>query len=151
MIVAFSFGDLADLALAVFLVAVGLGVGWAFLRLAVTFDRLSSFIRGTEREVLPVINKVGGSVDRVNAQLDKLDTATDSAVDAVEAVDEAVRTVSFAVKRPVQKLAGLTAGVSHGWSSLRARRSFGDAVADGKAAAARREEDLEEELKATRG
>ena len=104
---AFSFGDLADLALAVFLVAVGLGLGWAFLRLAVTFDRLSSLIRGTEREVLPVINKVGGSVDRVNAQLDKLDIATDSAVDAVEAVDEAVRTVSFAVKRPVQKLAGL--------------------------------------------
>jgi uncharacterized protein YoxC len=150
VVVAFSFGDLADLALAVFLIAVGLGVGWAFLRLAVTFDRLSSFIRGTEREVLPVINKVGGSVDRVNAQLDKLDTATDSAVDAVEAVDEAVRSVSFAVKRPVQKLAGLTAGVSHGWASLRARRSFGDAVADGKAAAARREEDLEEELKAAR-
>ena len=108
MVVAFSFGDLADLALAVFLVAVGLGLGWAFLRLAVTFDRLSSLIRGAEREVLPVINKVGGSVDRVNAQLDKLDTATDSAVDAVEAVDEAVRTVSFAVKRPVQKLAGLS-------------------------------------------
>ncbi|HZP73301.1 MAG TPA: hypothetical protein VFA97_07995 [Gaiellaceae bacterium] len=151
MTVAFSFGDLADLALAVFLVAVGLGVGWAFLRLAVTFDRLSSFIRGTEREVLPVINKVGGSVDRVNAQLDKLDSATDSAVDAVDAVDQAVRSVSFAVKRPVQKVAGFSAGVSHGWASLRARRSFGDAVADGKAAAARREEDLEEELKATRG
>ena len=48
-----------------------------------------------------MINKVGGTVDRVNRQLDKLDTATDSAVDAVEAVDEAVRTVSFAVKRPV--------------------------------------------------
>ncbi len=66
-----------------------------------------------------MINKVGGSVDRVNAQLDKLDQATDSAVDAVEAVDEAVRTVSFAVKRPVQKLAGFSAGVSHGWASLR--------------------------------
>jgi uncharacterized protein YoxC len=118
-VVAFSFGDLADLALAVFLLAVGIGLAWAFLRLAVTFDRLSSLIRGAEREVLPVINKVGGSVDRVNAQLDKLDTATTSAVDAVEAVDEAVRSVSFAVKRPVQKLAGLSAGVSHGWSSLR--------------------------------
>ncbi len=86
------------------------GFRWAFLRLAVTFDRLSSLIRGAEREVLPVINKVGGSVDRVNVQLDKLDTATDSAVDAVEAVDEAVRAVSFAVKRPVQKLAGFSAG-----------------------------------------
>jgi hypothetical protein len=150
VVVAFSFSHLVDTALAVFLVLVGVGVGWAFLRLAVTFDRLSSLIRGTEREVLPVINKVGGSVDRVNAQLDKLDTATDSAVDAVEAVDEAVRTVSFAVKRPVQKLAGLTAGVSHGWASFRTRRSFGDAVAEGRAAAERRERDLEEELKATR-
>jgi uncharacterized protein YoxC len=151
MVIAFSFGDLADLALAIFLVAVGLGLGRAFLRLAVTFDRLSSLIRGTEASVLPVIDKVGGSVDRVNAQLDKLDTATDSAVDAVEAVDEAVRTVSFAVKRPIQKLAGLTTGVSHGWASFRTRRSWGEAVAEGKTAAARRERDLDEELKATHG
>jgi uncharacterized protein YoxC len=151
MTLAFSFGDLADLALTVFLVAVGLGVGWAFLRLAVTFDRLSSLIRGAERSVLPVIDKVGGSVDRVNAQLDKLDTATDSAVDAVEAVDEAVRSVSFAVKTPVRKLAGLTAGVSHGWASFKSKRSWGDAVAEGKSAAARRERDLDEELKASHG
>jgi len=143
----FSFGDLADLALAVFLVAVGLGAGWAFLRLAVTFDRLSSLVRGAERELLPVINKVGGSVDRVNTQLDKMDSATTSAVDAVAAVDEAVRTVSFAVKRPVQKLTGLSAGVSHGWSSLKTRRSWRDAVDEGKAAAARRERDLEDELR----
>jgi uncharacterized protein YoxC len=145
--VAFSYADLADLALAVFLFAVGIGLAWAFLRLAVTFDRLSSLIRGAEREVLPVITKVGGSVERVNAQLDKLDPATDSAVDAVVAVDEAVRSVSFAVKRPVQKLAGLSTGVSHGWSSLRTRRNWRDAVDEGKAAAARRERDLEDELK----
>jgi uncharacterized protein YoxC len=148
VIVAFSFGDLASLALAIFLIASGIGLGWAFLRLAVTFDRLSSLIRGAEREVLPVINKVGGSVDRVNAQLDKLDTATDSAVDAVVAVDEAVRSISYAVKTPVQKLAGLSAGVSHGWASLRTRRNWREAVDEAKAAAARREQDLDEELKA---
>ena len=151
MVIAFSTGDVADLALAVFLVVVGLGLGWAFLRLAVTFDRLSSLIRGAEREVLPVIEKVGGSVDRVNTQLDKLDTATTSAVDAVEAVDEAVRTVSFAVKRPVQKLTGLSAGVSHGWAAFKTRRSWRDAVDEGKVAAARRERDLDEELRATDG
>lgn len=150
MLVLFSFANLAYLALAVFLVAVGLGLGWAFIRLAVTFDRLSSLIRGAEREALPVINKVGGSVDRVNAQLDKLDQATDSAVDAVEAVDQAVRTVSFAVKRPVQKLAGFSAGVTHGWASFKAHRDWHGAVDAGKAAAARRERDLEEDLRATR-
>jgi uncharacterized protein YoxC len=147
VLVLFSFSDLAYLALAIFLVAVGLGLGWAFVRLAVTFDRLSSLIRGTERETLPVINKVGGSVDRVNAQLDKLDQATDSAVDAVVAVDEAVRTVSFAVKRPVQKLTGLSAGVSHGWSSFKTRRDWRSAVDAGRAAAARRERDLDEDMR----
>jgi uncharacterized protein YoxC len=149
-VVAFSAGDAAFVALSIFLVAVGLGLGWMFFRLAGTLDRLSSFIRGTERELLPVINKVGGSVDRVNTQLDKLDVATDSAVDAVEAVDEAVRAVSFAVKRPVQKLTGLTAGVSHGWASLRARRDWRSAVETAKEAAARREADLDEELSRTR-
>jgi hypothetical protein len=98
-----------------------------------------------------VINKVGGSVDRVNHQLDKLDTATDSAVDAVEAVDEAVRAASFAVKRPVQKAVGLSAGLTHGWASLKSRRSWSDAVAEGKDAAERRERDLDEELKSTHG
>jgi hypothetical protein len=149
VVVAFSFGDLADLALAVFLVAVGVGLGWAFLRLAVTFDRLFLLFGGTEGVVLPVIKNVGVSVDRVNALLEKLDTATDSAVDAVGAVDEAVRSVSFAVKRPVQKLAGFSAGVSHGWASLRARRGFSASMADAREASARREHDLEEELKAT--
>jgi hypothetical protein len=150
-VLAFSYGDLAHLALAVFLISLGICGGWALLRLAVTLDRVSSFIRGTEHHVLPVIDKVGGSIDRVNAQLDKMDTATTSAVDAVVAVDEAVRTVSFAVKRPVQKLAGLSAGISHGWSSLKTQRSWRDAVDEAKAAAARRERDLEDELKSHDG
>lgn len=147
MLVAFSPSDAAYLALAVFLLCVGIGLGYAFLRLGETFGRLSAFIRGTERELLPVISKVGGSVDRVNAQLDKLDQATDSAVDAVDAVDQAVRTVSFAVKTPVQKLAGLASGLSHGFATLRSRRSWNEAVERGKEASRRRQADLEEELR----
>jgi len=147
VLLAFSPGDAAYLALSVFLLAIGLGLGWMFFRLAVTFDRLSSFIRGTERDLLPVITKAGGTVDRVNTQLDKLDQATDSAVDAVDAVDEAVRAASFAVKRPVQKLTGISAGAAHGWASLRTRRNWREAVAAAKEASARREADLEEELR----
>jgi hypothetical protein len=58
------------------------------VRVAGTVARLSAFIRGAGDSVLPVIGKVGGSVDRVNGQLDKLDRITDSAVDAAESVDE---------------------------------------------------------------
>ena len=55
--------------------------------------------------------------------------------------------MSFAIKRPVQKLTGLSAGISHGFASLRARRDWRGAVATGKEAAARREADFEEELR----
>jgi uncharacterized protein YoxC len=151
VLLAFSAGDVAYLALAVFLLAVGLGLGFAFLRLAATFQRLSSLIRGTERELLPVIGKVGGSVDRVNAQLDKLDHVTDSAVEAVDAVDQTVRTVSGAVKTPVRKVAGLSSGLSHGWATLRAKRDWRSAVESAKAASARRQADLDEDLRRTHG
>jgi uncharacterized protein YoxC len=149
--VAYTASDVAYIALTIFLVASGLGIGYAFFRLGGTFSQLTSFIGGTERELLPVINKTGGTVDRVNHQLDKLDEATDSAVDAVEAVDQAVRAVSFAVKTPVKKSAGLAAGVSHGFATLRARRDFRAARKSAKDAAARREADLEEELRKARG
>jgi len=147
---AFVASDAAWIALAVFLVATGLALGWAFARLGSTFGRLSSLIRGTERELLPVIAKAGGTVDRVNAELDKIVQASDSAVDAVESVDQAVRAVSFAVKTPVKKLTGLSAGVSHGFASLRARRDWRGALATGKEAAARREADFDEELRRVR-
>ena len=60
--------------------------------------------------MLPVIHKVGESVDKVNGQLDKVDRVTDSAVDMADSVDTAVRAVSMAIARPVQKVSGLAAG-----------------------------------------
>jgi hypothetical protein len=151
MFVAATAGDVVRYALAGFLVAVGLALGWALLWLAGVLRRVSSFLEGAEQEILPVINKVGVSIDRVNGQLDKLDTATDSAVDAVQAVDAAVRTVSFGVRRPVEKLVGLSSGVSHGFATLKARRDWRAAMASAKEASARREADFEEELRKAGG
>lgn len=147
MVGAFTWSDVADLALAIFLIVVGVGLGWALLTLSGTLMRLTSFIRGAQDEILPVINKVGGSVDRVNAQLDKLDQATDSAVDAVDAIDQAVRTVSFSIRRPVELVAGLASGTAHGFATLRRRRDWRAAVESGKEASARRRADLSAELR----
>ena len=147
----FTWSDLADLALAIFLIVVGLALGYAFWRLGDTFVKLSSLIRGTEEELVPVIGKVGGTVDRVNAQLDKVDQMTDSAVDAVESVDTAVRAVSMAVTKPVQKVAGLAAGVSHGAAAFKTEHDWRSAVQAGKTAAARREQELAEELRESGG
>src|SRR3954451_24682511 len=149
MLAASTAGDIARYALAAFLLLTGIGIAYSFYWLGASFKRVSSLITGVEREALPVVTKVGGSVDRVNAQLDKLDEVTDSAVDAAEAADTAVRAVSFAITRPVQKISGFAAGISHGASSLKARRGFGDAMADAKDAAYRREEELAEELAET--
>ena len=146
----FTPSDLAYVALALFLVLVGLGLGYALFRLGGTLQRVSSLIRGTEQELLPVINKVGGSLDRVNLQLDKVDQMTDSAVDAVDSADSAVRAVSFAIRTPVKKIAGFSAGVAHGAATLRVKRDWSEAVQSAKQAAARREADLEEELRRER-
>jgi hypothetical protein len=148
LVIASSAGDIANYALAVFLVAVGLGSFWMLWKLGGVFGRLSSFISGTERDLLPVIVKAGGTVDRVNQQLDKADTITDSAVSMAESVDTAVRAVSFAIAKPVEKVSGAAAGVSHAVSSFRKNRDFKTAVDDAKQAAARRAADLHEDLTA---
>jgi uncharacterized protein YoxC len=147
MLAAFTWGDLWRLALAVFLFAVGLASAYLLVRLGGTVARLSALIKGTEQKLLPVIDKVGGSVDRVNGQLDKVDRITDSAVDAADSVDTAVRAVGMAVTRPVQKVSGLAAGLSYGAADFKSRRDWRHAVRAGKEAAARREQELADELR----
>jgi uncharacterized protein YoxC len=151
LVAAFTWGDLWRLALAIFLFAVGISFAYFLVRLAGTADRLSSFIRGTEQEILPVINKVGGSVDRVNEQLDKVDQITDSAVDAADSADTAVRAVSMAITRPIQKVTGIAAALSYGVSDFKVKHDWKHAVQAGKEAAARREQELIEELREAGG
>ena len=142
-------GDVARYALAAFLLLSGLGLAYMLFQLGGTFSRLSSFIRGTERDLLPVITKTGGTVDRVNLQLDKMDRVTDSAVDMADSADVAVRSVTHAIQKPVTKVSGLAAGLSHGASKLKASRDWSEAVRVAKEASARREADLAEELRRT--
>src|SRR5262249_8270745 len=135
LVAAFTWGNLWELALAVFLFAVGISLAYFFVRLAGTAKEASTFIRGAGDSALPVIDKVGGSVDRVNGQLDKVDKITDSAVDAADGVDTAVRAVSLAITRPVQKVSGFAAGVSFGAADFKVSRDWRHAVEAGKEAA----------------
>jgi uncharacterized protein YoxC len=144
---AYSSGEVVDVALAIFLILTGAGIAWVSLELGATLQRLSTFIRGTQDEVLPVVAKVGTTVDHVNAQMEKLDRITDSAVDAAESADTAVRAVSLAVTRPVQKVSGLAAGVSHAIADFKTTRNWRSAVDSAKVAAAAREQELAEELR----
>ena len=147
MTVAATAGEILDYALAAFFIASGAGLLYLFIRMGGTFARLSSFIKGSERDLLPVIVKAGGTVDRVNDQLDKLDTVTDSAVSMADSADTAVRAVSTVITTPVKKVSGFAAGVSHGFGAFRSRRDAGEAVRVAKDAAARRESEVDEELR----
>jgi hypothetical protein len=146
-VLAFSAGDAAYWGLAIFLVAIGLASAFMLFRLGQTFERLSSFVRGTERDLLPVIVKAGATVDRVNYQLDKADTVTDSAVSMADSADTAVRAVSTAIAKPVEKVSGLAAGISHGFSQFRKSKDIGEATSAAKEAARQRQADLHEDLR----
>jgi hypothetical protein len=146
MLLAVTTGQALDVVLAVFLVVVGLAIGYAFWKLGVLLSQLRRTVRNTEREVLPVIGKTGGTIDRVNSQLDKLDVMTDSAVEALSAIDRAVRAVSALITAPVQALAGLATAIRHGVSSFVTHHDMDEAVQTAKDAAQRRMSDLAEEL-----
>jgi hypothetical protein len=139
-------GDVASAALAFFLIAIGLTLGYAFLRLAGVLSRVSSLVKGVEQELVPVINKAGGSIDRVNDQLDKLDVVTDSAVGAVESIDSVLRAIAGAVKLPAKKLAALTAGLVHGLAAFKVEHDFAAAMAAARFAAQERASRFGEEF-----
>src|SRR5206468_10079611 len=144
---AYSSGEVVDVALAIFLILTGAGIAWVSLELGATLKRLSALIRGTQDEVLPVVSKLGTTVDHVNAQMEKVDKITDSAVDAADSADTAVRAVSMAITTPVQKVAGFAAGVNQAVAEFKTNRNWRGAFDSAKAAAAAREQELAEELR----
>ena len=148
MTLAVTTSQALDVVLAIFLVVVGLAIGYAFWRLGLLFSQLRTTVQHTEVEVLPVINKTGVTLDHVNTELDKIDVMTDSAVDAVSAIDRAVRAVSAIVTAPIEALAGLAAAFRHGVSSLVANRDVNEAVRTAKEAGTRRMNDLADDLEA---
>ena len=138
-------------ALSVLCVVVALTLGYLLLRLAGAVGRLTSFIGGLEQELLPVITKAGGTIDRANLQLDKVDQVTDSAVDAADALDTAIRAVTLAITRPVRRISGLAAGIVQGAAAFRVRRNRREAWDAGREAAARREQEIADELSRDEG
>jgi uncharacterized protein YoxC len=144
---AFSAGDLAYVALSFFLILVALGIAFVSLRLGETLQSLSSFIKGAQDEVLPVVAKTGVTIDHVNTQMEKVDVMTDSAVDAVKGIDATVRSVNTAVTTPIRKVSAVGAAISHGFADLKRTRSWTHAKAAAAAAAREREQEFDEELR----
>ena len=143
---AFTAEDAAYWGLAIFLVAIGFASAFMLFRLGQSFERLSSFVKGSERDLLPVIVKAGGTVDRVNYELDKLDTVTDSAVSMADSADTAVR-ADLDRDRDAGREDLRPGGGHHArFSEFRKSRDFTEAKTAAQGASKQREADLHEDL-----
>ena len=68
-----DWSDVADGALAFFLIIVGLGLAYLFYRLGNVFMRLANSVRDVTTEVVPILHKAQSTVDGVNLELARVD------------------------------------------------------------------------------
>jgi hypothetical protein len=114
------------IAIGFFFVLFGVGVAFALFRLASVFKRLASILSDANTQVLPLLTRVEGTLDGVNAELGKVDQITGSVAEIVRTAEVATTAVHSAVAKPIQKVAGLAAGVSTGIRSFVSRTRKGN-------------------------
>lgn len=120
-----DWSDVANLALAIFLVLVGLGLFYMFFRLGGLFGQLDDSVEDITEETVPILTRVQVTVDEVNAQLGHVDEIMTSAVNATKSAESAASTVSKAVTAPARALSGVTSSASEALRSFKARRASG--------------------------
>mgnify|MGYP001259331130 CR=1 FL=1 len=125
-----DWSDVADLALAIFLVLVGVGLAYAFYRLAGLLLQLTRSVGRMTDETLPILTRAQTTMDGVNAQLGHVDEIMQSAVGATKGAERAVSGVTNTVSAPVRKLSGMTSAAQEAIKTFRARRAAGRADGD---------------------
>ena len=120
-----SWSDVASLALAIFLVLVGVGLFYLFFRLGGLFGQLDTSVEEITDETVPILTRVQVTVDEVNAQLGHVDEIMTTAVSATKSAEQAASTVSKAVMAPARALSGVTASATEAVRSFKARRAAG--------------------------
>lgn len=117
-----DWSDVLKLALSIFLVATGLGLGYLFLRIAGVFGRVGTSVTRVTDEIVPILSRAQTTVDGINLELQRVDEMMQTAVNATKGAERTVQTVSSAVTAPVRKITGLAAGIKGAVANLRAQR-----------------------------
>ena len=120
-----SWSDVASLALAIFLVLVGVGLFYLFFRLGGLFGQLDTSVEEITDETVPILTRVQVTVDEVNAQLGHVDEIMTTAVSATKSAEQAASTVSKAVTAPARALSRVTASAGEALRSFKSRRAAG--------------------------
>jgi uncharacterized protein YoxC len=111
-------GAIMKIAIGAFFVLFGVGIVFALFRLGTVFKRLSSILTDANTQVIPLLTRVGSTLDGVNSELGKVDQITGSVAEIVKTAEQATTAVHSAVAKPIRKIAGMAAGVSAGVSSF---------------------------------
>jgi len=124
-------------ALAFFLVVAAIGLVYLLVKAGKAIGSVDKMVVDLDKEMVPLLGKVGVTVDGVNEELEKVNELTGTAVGMTQKVDGATRAVESALRTPAKKAAGFTAGVQQTVSSFVSRyrggavKTGGDAGGEG--------------------
>ena len=105
-------------AAAFFFVVVAVGMLWALLRTARVLKRFSTLLTDFDKEVMPLINKAGTTVDTVNDELARVNEITQVVVDMAQKAENVVGGVESVIAKPARMVAALVAGLSQAVASF---------------------------------
>ena len=106
------------IAIGIFFVLAGVGLGYVSLRLAGLFGQLTTMVGDVDREVVPILNRLQTTVDEVNSELGKIDEITGSVVHVTGTLEHTSTAVQSAITAPIRAAASVSAGVSQGVSTF---------------------------------
>ena len=96
-------GGFMKIAIGIFFLLFGVGLGYALFRLALTFSQTTVMIHDVNQEAIPILTRLQTTVDEVNAELDKVNQITDTAVVATDKIETTASAVQNAISTPVKK------------------------------------------------
>jgi hypothetical protein len=114
-------GTIMRIAIGFFFVLFGVGVAFALFRLGSVFKRLANILADANTQVIPLLTRVEATLDGVNSELGKVDQITGSVAEIVKTAEATTTAVHGAVAKPIQKVAGLAAGITAGVRSFVSR------------------------------
>ncbi|MCX8032843.1 MAG: hypothetical protein N3B14_05585 [Thermoleophilia bacterium] len=106
------------IAVGVFFVLFGVGLAYVLFRLGGVFKRVSSLLADANTQVIPLLTRLGETLDGVKAELDRVEQVTGSVAEIAKVAEESVTAVKSAISRPVRRVAGLAAGISEGLATF---------------------------------
>jgi uncharacterized protein YoxC len=108
-------------ALAFFLVVVAIGLVYLLVKAGKVLGSLKKMVIDLDTEMVPLLEKLGTTVDEVNQELDKVNEITGSVVGITQRIDSTTQSVGSALSKPAKKAAAFTAGAQQAVSSFVSR------------------------------